>query len=380
MMGYWTTEAAKLAKFVKNSCVTCKILDHKPSNQIMGGIPRDQLIDPVAWNHVEVDLFGPFLCRSDVNKRSSLKVWGIVFVDRCSGATHCDVLLDYSTVEIIRALRRFASLRGWPLRMYSDPGSQLESAAGKLTSWWQEMKQQLASFAAERNFSWEISPADSPWRQGRAEVRIKSLKKLIIIAVGSSRLTPVELQTVFYEVANLSNERPIGLVKVPSADGSFKVLTPNNLLLGRSLAEVPDDTHLETKLKKSERYKLIQHVTAEFWRRWSAEVTPQFIIRQKWHQDGRNLRCGDVVLIHDSSSIKGKYVMGIIEETVTGKDGRVRSCSVAYSLPGENDSVRNTGRRRIVVKRSIQRLTLLLAKEDQESALEVVGDVVKVKE
>ena len=100
----------------------------------MGGTPRDQLTDPVAWNHVEVDLFGPFLCRSDVNKRSGLKVGGIVFVDRCSGAINCDILLDYSTVEIIRALKRFASLRGWPLRMYSDPGSQLESAAGKLMS------------------------------------------------------------------------------------------------------------------------------------------------------------------------------------------------------------------------------------------------------
>ena len=87
-----------------------------------------------------------------------------------------------------------------------------------------------------------------------------------------------------------------------------------------------------------------------------------------------------MVLIHDSSTIKGKYVMGIVEETVMGKDGQVRSCSVAYTLPGENDSLRNLGRRRIVVKRSIQRLTLLLAKEDQESALEVVGDVVKVKE
>ena len=87
-----------------------------------------------------------------------------------------------------------------------------------------------------------------------------------------------------------------------------------------------------------------------------------------------------MVLIHDSSTIKGKYVMGIVEETLMGKEGRVRSCSVAYTLLGENDSVRNVKRRRIVVKRSIQRLTLLLAKEDQDSELEVIGDVVKVKE
>ena len=120
-------------------------------------------------------------------------------------------------------------------------------------------------------------------------------------------------------------------------------------------------------------------MTAEFWKRWSMEVTPQFLIWQEWHQNKRNLRCGDVALITVSSAIKGKYVMGIVEETMTGQDGRVRSCSVAYYLPGENYSIRNMGRRRIVVKRSIQRLTLLLA-IDQEIALEVVGGDVKVQE
>ena len=98
----------------------------------MGGIPKSQLVNPVAWGHVEVDLFGPFLCKSDVNKRACLKVWVAVFVDRNSGAIHCDVVMDYSAEETIKILKRFSSLRGWPVQMYSDPGSQLESSAGKL--------------------------------------------------------------------------------------------------------------------------------------------------------------------------------------------------------------------------------------------------------
>jgi len=48
MMGYWTCEAAKLAKVIKRSCVTCRILDQKPLHQVMGGIPQEQLINPVA--------------------------------------------------------------------------------------------------------------------------------------------------------------------------------------------------------------------------------------------------------------------------------------------------------------------------------------------
>ena len=60
----------------------------------MGGIPRSQLLDQVVWGHVELDLFGPFLCRSDVNKRSSLKVWGMIIVDRNSGALHTVIVMD----------------------------------------------------------------------------------------------------------------------------------------------------------------------------------------------------------------------------------------------------------------------------------------------
>ena len=41
---------------------------------------------------MEMDLFGPFLCHSDVNKRSTRKVWGMVKVDKSSGAIHCDIV------------------------------------------------------------------------------------------------------------------------------------------------------------------------------------------------------------------------------------------------------------------------------------------------
>ena len=100
-----------------------------------------------------------------MNKRSSLKVLGMIIVDRNSGALHVDIVMDYSASETIKTLRRFASLRGWPTRIFSDPGSQLESSSGKLGSWFQSMQEQLGNFAADK-FEWVVSPANSPWRQG----------------------------------------------------------------------------------------------------------------------------------------------------------------------------------------------------------------------
>ena len=345
----------------------------------MGNIPKQQLVTPIAWGEIEMDLFGPFICRSDVNKRSSVKVWGIVIMDKNSGAVHCDILMDYSGQETVKALRRFASLRGWPSRITSDPGSQLESSSGRMQSWWEDMKQELANLSAGTGFEWVTSPANSPWRQGRTETRIRCLKRLLKIAVGSIKLSPTELQTVLFEVANLSNERPLGVVKTPRADGTFGVLTPNNLLLGRSTNQVPDDSGLAVRMKRSDRYQLIQTVTADFWHHWAQQVTPEAVIRQKWHKTGRNLTPGDVVLIHDKNPIKGKYQLGIVKTVRESDDSLVRSCSVAYSIPNAKDPIGSyTGKREVVVTRSIQRLSLLLPVEEQQSPLTVEDNLLKL--
>ena len=236
------------------------------------------------------------------------------------------------------------------------------------------MRDRLGDFALESNFEWIISPANSPWRQGRAESRIKSLKRLLSISVGSTKLTPTELQTVLYEVADISNERPIGVTKTPSADGSFKILTPNCLIMGRASNSAPDDANLSAHMSKSDRYHLIQQVTAEFWSRWAKESTPEHVIRQKWHETGRDLKVNDVVLIHDQSAFKGKYPMGLVETVNVGRDGRVRSCTVSYTIPRSRDlSGQYTGGKRVLVTRSVQRLSLLLAVEEQCGSMEVVG-------
>ena len=62
-----------------------------------------------------------------------------------------------------------------------------------------------------------------------------------------------------------------------------------------------------------------------------------------------------------------------------GRDGLVRSCSVRYTVPNARDPVgKYSGGRRIVVTRSIQRLTLLLPVEEQNSRMIVEDNVVKV--
>ena len=126
----------------------------------------------------------------------------------------------------------------------------------------------------------------------------------------------------------MCNNKPIGVNKSPRKDGTFAVLTPNCLLMGRASNCVPDDSDLEQHLKKSDRYILIQQVTKDFWEKWTTEVTPMHVIRQKWHEKRRNLAVKDIVLVHEKSPLKGKYVLAIVDSVNTSKDGLVRSCVV----------------------------------------------------
>ena len=156
------------------------------------------------------------------------------------------------------------------------------------------------------------------------------------------------------------------------------MLTPNCLVIGRAVNKVPDDTVLGEMLKGSKRYQLIQQATAEFWRRWASEVTPEAIVRQKWHESNRNLTEGDIVLVHDSSPIKGKYVIAMVDSVKSSRDGRVRSVVVKYRIPNQKDLPGHySGGTLVKLTRSVQRLSLLLSKEEQCYKLDVGDGIVK---
>ena len=132
--------------------VTCRKMNQRLLNQQMGEIPEERLQDPVAWGYCQMDLFGPLSCRGDVNPRTTKKTWGMVIEDVNSGAVHLDIVQSYSAEAVIFTLRRFGALRGWPGMICTDPGSQLESAGGKLKSWWPSMGTSLQTFAGSKKF------------------------------------------------------------------------------------------------------------------------------------------------------------------------------------------------------------------------------------
>ena len=79
-----------------------------------------------------LDLFGPYSICREVRKQTSGKAWGVLFVDMVSRAVHIEVIYGYDTGSFLMALSRFVSIRGWPKKIYSDPGSQLVAVKKEL--------------------------------------------------------------------------------------------------------------------------------------------------------------------------------------------------------------------------------------------------------
>ena len=102
---------------------------------------------------------------------------------------------------------------------------------------------------------------------------------------------------------------------MPREDGTFEVITPDQLLMVWSGCSLPDDSAICDQLPMKSRFHAISQISTSFWNRWCTLVSPCLVSRQKWHKASRNIQVGDLVMIADSGKIKGKYKLGIVVAT-----------------------------------------------------------------
>ena len=143
--------------------------------------------------------------------------------------------------------------------------------------------------------------------------------------IGEQVLTPFELYTCLLDIANLVNQRPTGRISNDPDDGAY--LCPNDMLLGRATAEVPQGPFKHTKNPRH-RVEFVQKIVDSFWRRWSRDVFPALVPRKKWRVENRSIQPDDIVTMADNNAIRGKWTVGRIIKVYPGSDGRVRNVRV----------------------------------------------------
>ena len=349
-LDYWIVGLRKICADIKNKCIICRKLCGKFVSQKMGLLPIERLKPSPAWNSTGIDLFGPFEIKGEVNKRSTGKVYGVIFFCLPSTAIHLDITSDYSTDAFLNAFRRFVSIRGCPSVVYSDAGSQLLGASKVLRNiaenWdWDK----ISHFHNKKGIKWNFSPGDAPWWNGCCEALIRSVKKSIHLALGESRVTFSELQT-----ANLVHERPIGIK--PGNYSEYSYLCPNDLILGRATSSVPSGPW-DDKRNITKRFRFIQSIVDLFWDKWTLCYFPHLITEPKWNQEQRNLRIGDIVLISEKHIPRGQWKLGKISKVEPGDDDKVRRVHIQYRNKSDSSL--------ITVERPVQRLIVILPAEEQ---------------
>ncbi|XP_028419078.1 uncharacterized protein LOC114544721 [Dendronephthya gigantea] len=340
---YWILRAHDLAKSVKYRCVFCREMEHKvesymymadlpqlrlaPNTQYMADLPQLRLApNTPPFHHTACDYFGPLIVKIGRNKTT--KHYGVVFTCLNTRAVHLELAVDCSTMEFLQVLRRFFSIRGQPAVIMSDNGTQFVGAERELremiAGW---SKEQLQEFCAEKGMEWKFITPNAPHHNGCAEAMVKNCKRALKKAIGDQTLTPFELCTYLLESANL-DQRPIGRAPNDPDDGSY--LCPNDILLGRATSVVPQGPFKPTRNPR-DRYEFVQKLVDSFWKRWTRDVFPSFMVRKKWQIERRNVRVNDITYVEDNA-IRRKWTLGRIIEVHPGQDGRIRNVKVKTAV------------------------------------------------
>ena len=174
-----------------------------------------------------------------IKKRTCGKGYGVIFNCLASRAVYIDPADGYDTDSFILVLRRFISIRGHPVKIRLDHGSQLVAAGKEIKLIMQDWNwDKIHTFSCREGIEWDVNKsANAPWENGCSEALIKQVKRNLILSIGTNILTFSDLQTILFEVACLLNERPIGTKTTDPNEGSY--LCPNDIILGRATSNVP---------------------------------------------------------------------------------------------------------------------------------------------
>ena len=321
---FWLCRGRSLVKHVLHECVVCKRRRCSPQVPRMADLPDARFDHERAFSSVGVDYFGPMLVK---RFRRTEKRYGVLFTCLATRAVHLELAHSLDTDSFLLALRRFVSRRGQPKVFYSDNGSNFVGAERQLKESLEEWNQtKIVDELSQKGTEWHFIPPGAPHMGGVWERLVGCVKRALKIVVRESCLTDEVLYTLLTEVESMLNGRPLTYV---SSDGRDpEPLTPNHLLLGCANANLSPGRFSGKEVNSRKRWRQVQTLSDQFWKRWRSEYIPSVLARPKWQKERRNLQVGDVVLVVEDSAPRGFWPLARITGVSPGSDGRVRSVEV----------------------------------------------------
>ena len=320
---YWIIGMTTAVRTVLKRCVVCHRYQARLEAQKVGPLPQDRVSSRRAFENVGVDYFGPL--NIAVGRRQE-KRYGVVFSCNYTRAVHLEIARKLDTQSCLMTISRFINRRGRPKMFRSDNGTNLVGACKEMRQDLLKMNQELLvrDKLARDEIEWVFNPPQASHMGGHYERQIRSIRKILYGLVNTQILTEEELQTVMVKVEWIMNSRP--LTTTSSADPNVVAITPNHLM---GIKTVETDTTLTEggDLYRS-RWKRVNYITDQLWKKFHAEYVLSLQDRQKQQEKGPNLAVGDIVVVQDNSVGRAYWPIGRIISVNPSRDGLVRSCEV----------------------------------------------------
>ena len=316
---FWIPKARRLIQQEERQCGSCKKAKAKGMTTIMAPIPSFRLSEPFrVFSKIGVDFAGPFFTKQGRGKSQS-KRYACLFTCLQIRAVHIEMATGLDADSFLMAFKRFVARRGTPEIVISDNGTNFWGAVNNIKEF------EFTNFKIQRKLSneriqWIFNPPSAPHFGGMYESMIKSMKRAMARILTNASINDEELMTVLIEAEGLINSRPISIQsEMDPHEG--KALTPNDFLIGLG------DQNCQLTSKKENvqyRWRRMQELISQLWKRWMNEVVPLWSMRQKWLEEKNPIEKGDIVWILDRTNERGSWPLGKVEECYPGTDSIVR--------------------------------------------------------
>ncbi|XP_065186610.1 uncharacterized protein LOC135817366 [Sycon ciliatum] len=322
---YWLLAGREEIKAWEKKCAHCQRQAAKPGTQIMAPLPTVRVSLPLrAFSRVAVDYARPFTTKQGRGKPRA-KRYLCLFTCLQSRAVHLEMATSLDVDGFMNAFLRMTNRRGVPIQVVSDNGTNFVGAANEMKKLLKAMEGDVQRRAADKGIKWSFNPPAAPHFGGVHEALVKSAKRAIFAILAGAEVNDEELATAITGAEALLNSRPL---TYQSADARDLLPLTNHFLYGhQGQPFVPKGTDIVPHSHRY-RWRVVQSLVLQVWKRWMTELLPLLHTRAKWRQPQPDIAVNDVVLVVNTGTPRGKWKLGRVEEVYPGVDGRVRVAKV----------------------------------------------------
>ena len=318
---YHVVHEREMVKRTMRECRECKRrFTGKPCTQQMAPLPKLRLeLTMKPFTNCAVDFADPYFTKQGRGKTRT-KRYLCLFVCLQTHCCHLEMAWSLETDGFLQALTRMVARRGWPHTMLSDNGTNFVGGHNEICELVAQIdKGKVEAQTSNKGLRWYWNPPVSPHFGGVFERMIQSAKRGIQGILGNAEVTDEELGTVITGAESLMNSRP--LTPVSGDPNDEPVLTPNHFLIGQVGGELAPERVDYTSFNPRKRWRRVQELIRQTWRRWMQEYLTSHGSRSKWFRKVDNVKPGDVVLVIDPGTLRWQWELGKIEAVYPDRMG-----------------------------------------------------------